>query len=137
MRLRRLADLRPAFVLAILLAGCSTSPISRIDSNRGLYESWPLEVQQAVLDGRAEKGMTPEMVKMALGEPTEVQSRGGTDEVWIYRKGGGLDMSNANLSMGTSIGGVGVAGPAVPLSRGGGEEEHEVVFEDGVVAKSD
>ena len=38
-----------------LLAGCSTSPISRIDSNRSAYESWPIEVQEAVLNGQAKK----------------------------------------------------------------------------------
>ncbi len=67
--------------------------MSRIDSNRDIYEQWPLEMRQAVLDGKAEPGMTPEMVKMALGKPTEVVTRSGTpntgqDEIWIYRTGG-------------------------------------------------
>ncbi len=77
-----------------LLAGCtSSSQMRRIDANRDVYEQWPIEVRQAVLDGKVEEGMTPEMVQMAIGKPTEVQTRGGTpqtgeDEVWIYRTGG-------------------------------------------------
>ena len=79
---------------ACLLAGCSSSPqMRRIDANRGLYEQWPIEVRQAVLDGKPEVGMTPDMVEMALGKPTEIVTRSGTpttgdDEVWIYRTGG-------------------------------------------------
>lgn len=79
---------------ALWLAGCqSSAQMSRIDSNRDAYEQWPIEVRQAVLDGKAEPGMTPEMVQMALGKPTEIVTRSGTpatgdDEVWIYRTGG-------------------------------------------------
>lgn len=79
---------------ALCLAGCqSSAQMSRIDRNRDLYEQWPIEVRQAVLDGKAEPGMTPEMVEMALGKPTEVVTRSGTpstgdDEIWIYRTGG-------------------------------------------------
>ena len=60
----------------------------RIDANRDVYEQWPIEMRQAVLDGKAEEGMTPEMIEMALGKPTEITSRNGGDEVWIYRTGG-------------------------------------------------
>jgi hypothetical protein len=119
--------------------GCSTSPISRIDSNRARYESWPVEVQEAILAGEARKGMTPEQVEMAMGKPTSVTNR-GTDEIWVYRKGGGVGsglLSNTGVSVGTSIGGVGV-GTGVPL--GGGRrnvtEEEEVVFVNGVVTRS-
>ena len=74
----------------VFFSGCSTSPLSRIDSDRGRYESWPLDVQEAVLNGRAKKGMTKEQVEMALGKPSEVVARSakpGEDEVWVYRKG--------------------------------------------------
>jgi hypothetical protein len=127
----------------LLLAGCSTSPISRIDADRARYESWPLEVQQAVLNGEAIKGMSPEQVEMALGKPSQIVSRsakGGDDEVWVYRKGsalGGLGgaLKNTGVSIGTGVGGVGVG-----TSVGGGSgstrgEEIEVVFRDGVVSR--
>jgi hypothetical protein len=80
-----------------MVAGCqSSAQMSRIDRNREIYEQWPIEMRQAVLDGKAEPGMTPEMVEMALGKPTEVVTRSGTpatgdDEIWIYRTGGNED----------------------------------------------
>jgi hypothetical protein len=128
-----------AFAPALFfLAACTTSPLSRIDSNRALYESWPLDVQEAVLNGQVKPGMTAEMVTMSVGKPTEVITRSvqsGQDEVWVYRKGGGSGLSNTGISLGGGVGGVSIGG-----STGGGssyEEEHEVVFRDGVVARSD
>lgn len=118
--------------------------MSRIDSNRARYESWPLEVQEAVLNGRARKGMTPEQVEMALGKPTEVVSRGaaGEDEVWVYRKseggtGSGL-LKNTGVSLGGGLGGVNVGtGMRGGGGRGQTPEETEVVFSKGVVIRSD
>ena len=78
-------------VAAIFLGGCASGQMSRIDSNRDIYESWPIETKQAVLDGKVEPGMLPEMVKVAWGTPSEVvASPGGGpgDEIWVYRKGG-------------------------------------------------
>lgn len=89
---RRLQLCAVAVVTAGLVGGCmSSAQMSRIDKNRDIYETWPLEVRQAVLDGKAEPGMTPEMVRVALGEPTEITHRSndpGADEIWIYRTGG-------------------------------------------------
>ena len=65
--------------------------MSRIDANRDIYETWPIETKQAVLDGKAEPGMLPEMVLVAWGKPTEiVASPGGGpgDEIWVYKRGG-------------------------------------------------
>lgn len=72
-----------------LLAGCASSQMNRIDANRDLYETWPIETRQAVLDGKVEPGMTTDMVTVAWGRPTQVISQGGPgDEVWVYEKGG-------------------------------------------------
>lgn len=127
-----------------LLAGCSTSPISRIDSNRAAYESWPLDVQEAVLNGQAKKGMTPEQVEMALGKPSEVVTRSGKageDEVWIYRKGGTTGSSilnNTGVSLGGGIGGVSVGtGGRGGRTRSVSSDEQEVVFGNGVVVRAD
>jgi hypothetical protein len=134
-------------LLAILLAtGCASSPMSRIDANRALYESWPFEIQEAVLNGRVVVGMTPEMVEMVLGKPKKIMSREskkGEEEVWIYRTGGGLNLlKNTNISMGGNIGGVGIGGPI--LGGGGGSsapapeaDEKDVVFQNGVVVRAD
>lgn len=128
---------------AMFASGCSSSPMSRIDANRALYESWPFEIQEAVLNGRVVIGMTPDMVQMVLGKPSEVMARAGKkgeEEVWIYKTGGGLDLlKNSNISLGGSIGGVGISGPI----GGGGvgsapvEDEHDVVFQNGVVVRAD
>ena len=130
--------------ILFLLAACATSPLSRIDSNRALYESWPLEVQEAVLNGQVKQGMTPEMVQMSVGKPTEVINRSvqvGDDEVWVYRKGGsgGSLLKNTGISIGAGTGGIGV-GTSTSMGGGGGgsvEEEHEVVFQKGVVVRTD
>lgn len=73
----------------VVWAGCASSQMNRIDSNRDLYESWPLEMRQAVLDGKVEPGMTPDMVEVAWGKPSEVVPQGGNgDEIWVYKRGG-------------------------------------------------
>lgn len=121
-------------VVAALSGGCSSSQMNRIDQNRHLYEQWPLETRQAVLDGRIEVGMTPDMVLVAWGKPSEVvtQSANG-DEIWVFKRGGsdgsvyypggvsqgiyssgpgsgsGIGISTSNRG-GTSIGGTGSIG---------------------------
>lgn len=85
---------------ALWWGGCSSAQMSRIDSNRDIYEQWPVETKQAVLDGKVEQGMTPEMVQVSWGKPTEVVgSPGGGpgDEIWVYKRGG-LD-ENAMMGM--------------------------------------
>lgn len=118
--------------------------MSRIDADRAKYESWPLDVQQAILNKEAIKGMTPEQVEMALGKPTEVVTRSaksGDDEVWVYRKGSALGgiggvLKNTGISVGGGGGGVGV-GTSVGGGGGAGPspEEIEVVFRNGVVSR--
>lgn len=130
MRLSFLGALILAPVAGALVAGCgTTSSLSRIDANRATYESWPIEAQQAVLDGRVEEGMTAEMVQMALGRPTSV-GYSGSQEVWTYRSGGGV-----NLPVNVGVG----VGPAVVQtggSTGGSQSIKEVVFENGRVVSS-
>ncbi len=123
--------------LLLLLAGCTASPMSRIDSGRAQYESWPLEVQEAVLSGQAKPGMTPEMVEMALGKPSEIINR-ASDEVWVYRKSGGLGnaLGNSGISLGTGIGPVAV-GTSSGRRRPSNADESEVVFHNGIVSRAD
>lgn len=130
MKPRFLGALILAPVAGVLVAGCGTpSSMSRIEANRSTYESWPVEMQQAVLDGRVEEGMTAEMVQMALGRPTSMGYR-GTQEVWVYQSGGGL-----NLPVNVGVG----VGPAVVQtggSSGGVKRVTEVVFENGKVVST-
>lgn len=91
--------------------------MNRIDANREIYEQWPIEMKQAVLDGKVEEGMTPEMVMMAIGKPTEVNTRSGTpqtgdDEVWVYRTGG--VEQDPNMYPGAAYPGGGYPGSTYP-----------------------
>ena len=136
-----------ALLTVWLAAGCASSPMSRIDANRALYESWPFEIQEAVLNGRVVVGMTPEMVEMVLGKPKEIMSREGKkgeEEVWIYRKSApmGNILSNTSISMGGNIGGVGIGGPILGSGSSTSapapvEDEMDVVFQNGVVVRAD
>lgn len=118
--------------------------MSRIDANRAVYESWPIEMQEAVLSSRAAPGMTPEMVEMALGKPSSIDHRSvkdGEEEVWSYKKGSGQLpslLSNTNISLGGSVGGIGVSSGA-PIGRGRptDADAQEVVFKNGVVIRAD
>lgn len=139
--------LRLTFLIALMALeiACSSSPMSRIDADRGKYESFPIEVRQAILNGQAVKGMTPEQVEMSLGKPSEVVTRsakGGDDEVWVYRKGSGLGgvggaLKNTGISIGGGGGGVGMGTSVGGGGRGQTPEESEVVFRGGVVVRSD
>jgi hypothetical protein len=80
-----------ALATAGLWSGCGSAQINRIDKYRDIYEQWPIEVKQAVLDGKVEPGMTQDMVVVSWGQPTEKVNRSNAtndEEIWIYRKGG-------------------------------------------------
>ncbi len=101
--------------------GCSSSQMSRIDRNRDLYERWPLEIRQAVLDGKVEPGMDPDMVRVAWGEPSEVSISPAGDEIWIYSRGGSQGSVIYPGGVGnTGIGGIGGTGGTIGVSTGRG-----------------
>jgi hypothetical protein len=111
-------------LLSALLAGagCSSSQMSRIDRNRDIYETWPLEIRQAVLDGKVEPGMNPDMVRVAWGEPSEVSVSPAGDEIWVYAKGGdpGGVIYPGSTGMGGSGMGIGGGGTGIGISTGRG-----------------
>ncbi len=139
-----------------LLAGCAnpTSPnaiMDRVDANRAQYETWPLEIKEAILDGRVVRNMTPDMVYVARGKPTEVVDRGNGDFVWVYRKGGGSSasggslggLSGSSISIGGGTGGVYMGGGPMIMSTPSPApayepvDEDEVFFRNGVVVRGD
>jgi hypothetical protein len=150
-------------VLVALLAGCASAQMSRIDANREIYETWPVDIKQAVLEARVEVGMTPEMVRVAWGKPDEVVND-ANQEVWIYRTEGednsmpigspvmsggmagtgsgiGITTGRGGTSMGVT-GGVGLGGTAPGMGTSSLPPpppmvEKEVVFRDGVVYRAD
>ena len=121
--------LKGLFVL-VLLAGCASqnSPndiMDRVDASRDEYETWPIEVKEAVLSGRTLRGMTTKMVLLARGKPAEVVDHGNGDETWIYHNGGSSSMG-LGIPRGTTVtiggGGSGYPGSGYPSSGypGGG-----------------
>jgi hypothetical protein len=112
----------------LMTGGCASSQMSRIDRNRAIYETWPLEVRQAVLDGKVEPGMDADMVRVSWGEPTQISATPAGDEIWIYAKGGdpgsviypggSAGMGGSTIGMGGS--GIGVGGSGIGISTGRG-----------------
>lgn len=115
--------------------------MSRVNANRGIYNTWPPEIKEAVLAQRAIPGMNPEMVRVALGKPNQVIAGANPgEEVWIYRRGAGEGGSGTNMQIGANLGGMQIGG-----SNGGGggmgmapgdEDSGEVMFKDGLVVRS-
>jgi hypothetical protein len=116
-----------------MLGGCMSSPqMSRIDRNRGVYETWPLEVKQAVLDGKVETGMNVDMVRVSWGEPSQVATSPAGDEIWVYQRGGdpgsvyypgamgGASYPGGGYPGGVYPGGVINSGPGIGISTGRG-----------------
>lgn len=141
MKLPTSLALASTIAVSAILAGCATSttPMNRIDANRAEYETWPLEVKQAVLDGRVEKGMTPKQVEVAVGEPASKElreTRKGPREVWVYKTksgGGGGPLKGSTVSIGTY--GVGVQ--TAPIgSSDAYVETFEVIFENDRVVET-
>jgi len=82
----RTTSLAAVLVAAISLAGCAT-PEARIERSPELFASLAASDQQAIKEGRAALGFTPEMVKLALGDPDRISTKtdaSGTSEVWRY-----------------------------------------------------
>lgn len=105
--------------------------MSRIDRNRDIYETWPLDTRQAVLDGKVEPGMNTDMVRVAWGEPSEITTSPAGDEIWVFKRGGdpgsviypGGGMGTTGIGT-TGIGGSGIGigstGPGIGISTGRG-----------------
>jgi hypothetical protein len=107
--------------------------MNRIDRNRDIYETWPIETRQAVLDGKVEPGMNTDMVRVAWGNPSEVTTSPAGDEIWVYSKGGdpgsvyypgGGASYPAGGYPGSGIGmggsGIGMGGTGIGISTGRG-----------------
>src|SRR5690606_35869112 len=90
------------FGLVAALAGCATSTVdSRIAERRELFDSFALDVREKIAAGRVDLGFTPEMVAMALGEPSRTVERRSLNErteVWYYTR------SQPRISFGFGIG---------------------------------
>ncbi|MBI2516731.1 MAG: hypothetical protein HYV95_07415 [Opitutae bacterium] len=136
--MRRLTPALALAVFALFFAGCST-PQSRIEQNRAAYDQFPAEVQAKIRSGQVDVGYTPEMVAIALGEPTRKATRkteAGDAEVWIYHN------NSPQFSFGFGMAGGGrhtAVGGAVDVTTGGydPEEAIRVEFRGGKVSAVD
>lgn len=73
-------------LLSVFFAGCAT-PESRIRANTELFDQLAPEQQQLIREGRVALGFTPDMVRLAVGEPDRRWARtdaDGKSEVWSY-----------------------------------------------------
>ena len=94
--------------LALLLAGCAT-PEKRIQQNQELFDSFPVAAQARIRGGQIDLGFTPDMVRIALGEPhrqTLRRSADGEVEIWFY-----FDSTRRYDRQRVDIDGLGVSGP--------------------------
>ena len=122
----------------VLLAACST-PDTRIADHRAEFDKFPAEVQQKIRAGQVDVGFTPEMVRLALGEPDRVfshQSATDASELWVYRDNRprfsfGLGIGSAGGHSATSLGVAGSSGGRGP------DEKVRVEFRQGRVTAVD
>lgn len=118
---------------AALLAGCSTTS-GRIKKNQQLFDSYPVDVQSNIRNGKVDINYTPDMVLMALGEPDRRYGRTteqGTSEVWAYTS------KAPTFSFGLGVGGgggrTGIGTGAGVTTGGNSDEKVRVVFQEGKV----
>lgn len=132
---RRLTCLTP--LAALWLLGCASTPADRIADDRAAFDSLPPAKQQQIRGGQIAVGDTPEMVRLALGDPDAVESRttaNGSQTIWRYRKHSPL------FSFGFGLGGFSRgfgSGVGVSTTTGGAGERLRVTFEDGRVSTID
>ena len=92
---------RPLLALVALLAGsaCTVSTIaSRKQELPAIYSAAAPSEQKMMSQGWIDRGFTPAMVYIALGNPDKiVNTRKGTDEFWIYMN---FDSSPASAAIG-------------------------------------
>jgi hypothetical protein len=127
----------PAFLalLAVLVLSACSTPESRISANQAAFDTLPPEAQQKIRNGQVDVGFTPEMVLMALGEPTKKyvrQTEHDAVEVWSYIK------TSPQFSIGVgagSYGGGSSSGVGVGTTTGGEvDEKVRVEFRGGRVS---
>ena len=97
-----------AGLLALLLAGCAT-PEKRIQQNQEIFDSFPVAAQARIRSGQIDLGFTPDMVRIALGEPQRKTLRRAADgevEIWSY-----VDSTRRYVRQRVEIDGLSISGP--------------------------
>ena len=102
--------------LALLLAGCAT-PEKRIQQNQEVFDTFPVAAQARIRGGQIDLGFTPDMVRIALGEPhrqTLRRSADGEVKIWSY-----FDSTRRYDRQRVDIDGLSISGPGGLRSIGG------------------
>ena len=105
-----------ALPLALLLAGCAT-PEKRIQQNQDVFDTFPVAAQARIRGGQIDLGFTPDMVRIALGDPhrqTVRRAADGETEIWFY-----YDSVRRYDRQRVDIDGLSFAGPGGIRSLGG------------------
>ena len=105
-----------ALPILLLLAGCAT-PERRIQQNQELFDSFPIATQARIRGGQIDLNFSPDMVRIALGEPQRKlvrRSAEGDAEIWLY-----LDLVRHYERQRADIDGVSSSGPGGLRSVGG------------------
>lgn len=127
-------------VLLGVLAGCASTPESRIRRNPQFFAQLPPQIQERVRHGQIEIGDTEDVVRLALGEPARrverVDQRSGLTQVWIFARQAprfsfGVGVGSYGRHSGGSLG--------VSTSTGGYEDDEamRVEFQQGRVVRID
>lgn len=120
--------------LLMLVASCAT-PESRVRRHQAAFESWPADVQQKVRAGQVDVGFTPEMVRVALGEPERTFTRTtaqGSADVWVFAERG--PKFSFGIGMGSMRGSSAVGGGVTVGDTFRDNEAMRVIFENGRVS---
>ncbi len=120
--------------LLMLVASCA-SPESRIERHRAAFDAWSPEVREKVRAGHIDLGFTPEMVRVALGDPERVFTRTtaqGVAEGWVYARRG--PAFSFGLGFGGGHGATAMGGGVEFGDTFHGDEALRVIFENGRVA---
>lgn len=123
-----------ALCASALICACATRPESRIAANRSAFDAYPAQTQEKIRNGEVEVGFTPEMARLALGDPDREYTRTtaeGTEDIWAYRDSGprfgfGLGIGSFGSGLGGGLG-VSTVGDAP-------DDKLRLRFKDGQVA---
>lgn len=86
MKTPKIIVLFAAALAAFSLVGCAT-PASRIRQNPTLFESYSVEQQDLIKQGKVAIGFDMDAVRLALGAPDRVRTRvtnDGASQIWSY-----------------------------------------------------
>jgi hypothetical protein len=119
-----------ALPILLLLAACATTPAQRIQQNQELFDTLPVADQARIRGGQIDIGYTPEMVRIAYGEPQRKLVRRtpvGESHIWLY-----TDTFRRYERQRADIDGLSLSGPGGMRSIGGSAwinimQEREIV----------